>query len=251
MAKRQKPTELRFKIGAYTPATIPMARLAEYMAALAEFLGEKSMVHFVSLEGGSTVIVDRVENEAVPKVEARIQLVKRGDELSDAMKKFRHLNSMLREDNGSGFLFRGKAGRLLKFPGIEDVRATDYGSFTQEGTLDGIPIRVGGRRSIVPITIQRENREYICHARRDIAKRIAATHLFDSTLRLFGRGRWYRDHNGSWILQDFMIHDFVQLKGTPLDQVVEELRGIEGSEWGSVENPWEELNRLRHEGDDK
>lgn len=250
MAKRRKPTELRFKIGAYTPASIPMARLAEYMAALAEFLGEKSMVHFASLEGGSTVIVDRVANEAIPKIEARISLVKRGDELSDAMKKFRHLNKMLRDDNGSGFLFRGKAGKLLKFPGIEDAKGPDYGSITQEGTLDGVPIRVGGRRSIVPVTIQREGCEYICRAKRDIAKRIASNHLFDSTLRLFGRGRWHRDSNGSWILEDFMIHDFVQLKGAPLGQVVEELRRVEGSEWVSIENPWEELNRLRHEGDD-
>jgi hypothetical protein len=248
MANPRKPTELRFKIGAYTPATMPMARLAKYMTALADFLGEASMVHFVGLEAGSTVLVERVEKEAVPKVEARISLVKRGDELSDAMKKYRQINEMLREDNGVGFLFRGKKGRLLEFPGIEAAHPTDYGIFAQEGTLDGVPIRVGGKLPVVPVTIQQEDREYICHAKRDFAKQIAG-HLFTSTLRLFGRGRWYRDPKGAWVLEHFMIQDFVQLKQAPLSHVVEELRAVEGSEWPIIENPWEELSRLRSGGD--
>lgn len=248
MAKRRKPTEFRFKIDAYTPDTIPMARLAEYMTALADFFGEESSVHFVGIEKGSTVPVMRIEKEAVPKVEARITLVKRGEEQSDAMKKYQQINEMLREDNGTGFLFRGKKGRLLKFPGIQAPQATDYGIFAQEGTLDGVPIRIGGRRPVVPVTIQQEDREYICHAKRALAKQIA-DHLFNRTLRFFGRGRWYRDYRGAWMLENFMIHDFVALRQTPLSDVVAELRAVEGSEWNKLENPWEELSNIRHGGD--
>lgn len=243
MAKQRKPTEFRFKIGAYTPDTIPMARLAEYMAALADFLGEESMVHFGGLEGGSTVIVEKIQKEAIPKIEARITLVKRGDESSDAMKKYQFLNEMLRRDNGGGYLFRGKKGKLLKFPGI-DVRHPDYGSFPQEGTIDGVPIRIGGRKATVPITIQHEDREYICHAKRAIAKQIA-DHLFNSTLRFFGRGRWRRDFKGAWILEEFYVQSFTLLKQEPLKQVVEELRAIEGSEWDTLTNPWDELRHIR------
>ena len=39
----------RLKIDAYTPETMPMGRLAEYMADLAVILGERAAVHFVQL----------------------------------------------------------------------------------------------------------------------------------------------------------------------------------------------------------
>jgi hypothetical protein len=46
-------SEYRLKIDVYTPATIPMARLAEYMQEFAVLLGEAKSVHFVRLEEGS------------------------------------------------------------------------------------------------------------------------------------------------------------------------------------------------------
>ena len=35
----------------YTPETLPMSRLAEYMAKVAALLGERPQVHFVGMEG--------------------------------------------------------------------------------------------------------------------------------------------------------------------------------------------------------
>ena len=52
--------EFRLKIEAYTPDTMPMERLAEYLAELALMLGERTFVHFVRLEAGSTSIVHRI-----------------------------------------------------------------------------------------------------------------------------------------------------------------------------------------------
>ena len=66
MANQQ--TEYRFKIDAYSPETIPMARLAEYMSDLAVLFGNRENVHFVQLEPGSTTLLQRIEYEAVPKV---------------------------------------------------------------------------------------------------------------------------------------------------------------------------------------
>ena len=49
--------EYRFTIDAYSPETLPMSRLAEYMAEVARLLGKVDQVHFVRLEPGSTVLV--------------------------------------------------------------------------------------------------------------------------------------------------------------------------------------------------
>ena len=76
--------EYRFHIDAFTPASLPMAHLAEYMAALAAFLGQRERVHFLRLEGGSTVLVQEIEVEAAPKVRERLEGVRRGDGPADA-----------------------------------------------------------------------------------------------------------------------------------------------------------------------
>ena len=68
---RPAGTEYRFRIDAYSPETMPMARLAEYMAELALLLGEPSAVHFKRLARGSTVLVNSVDREAAPKVRQR------------------------------------------------------------------------------------------------------------------------------------------------------------------------------------
>jgi hypothetical protein len=50
--------EYRFTIAeSFTPQTLPMERLAEYIAGLAKLLGEQPNVHFRSIEAGSTVLV--------------------------------------------------------------------------------------------------------------------------------------------------------------------------------------------------
>ena len=248
MSKTRKPTELKFKIDAYTPDTIPMARLAEYMTSLAKFLGEPAMVHFVKLEKGSTVLVQKIDTEAIPKIQARIERVKRGDAPTEEVGPYNTINEMLREDNGVGVLLGGRKSKLLKFPGREIEAPITYGGVSQEGTIDGIPIRIGGKNEIVPISIQEEEREYFCHARRNVAKRIAP-HIFTSALRFSGRGRWHRDENGNWVLDDFMISDFIQLKDAPLSEVVDELRAVEGSEWDKLKDPWNELHKLQYGGD--
>ena len=47
--------EYRFRIDVFKPDTMPMGRLAEYMADLSQLLGEKEQVHFVRLEEGSKI----------------------------------------------------------------------------------------------------------------------------------------------------------------------------------------------------
>ena len=91
--------EYRFVIDAYSPETLPMSRLAEYMADLARLLGRAERVHFVRLEPGSTVLVQSVEPEAVPEVQKRIRAVARDDAPADVTDAFKALNRHLANDN--------------------------------------------------------------------------------------------------------------------------------------------------------
>jgi hypothetical protein len=98
---------------------MPMARLAEYLAELALMLGERPAVHFVRVEAGSITVVHTVEAEAIPKVRERVQTVGSGTAPPDAMRAYRSINKMLRDDNGLAC-----CGRLLtpKYSAFLDVK---------------------------------------------------------------------------------------------------------------------------------
>ena len=170
---KSKGAEYRFQIDAYTPETIPMARLAEYMTYLAQVLGETASVHFVRLEKGSTAVVHRIDHEAIPKVRERAKAVRRGDAPRDATRAFHTINKMLRDDNGVGRLTEGKTAIVLKFPGREDSEER-YPSVRQQGSIDGQVIRVGGVELQVPVLLQSEDEMIVgCSADRHIAKQLA------------------------------------------------------------------------------
>jgi hypothetical protein len=75
-------------------------------------------------------------------------------------------------------------------------------------------------------------------------------HYLDGTLRVYGSGKWMREDNGTWILQQFDIEDFELLDDSSLADVVGKLRAVEGSTWHKSEDVVRDALRLRSdEGD--
>jgi hypothetical protein len=110
--------EYRFTIeDSFTPETLPMERLGEYVAALAKLLGEQANVHFRGIEAGSAVVVATIDPPAQPKVRERVIAVRDGVGPSDARKAFADLDDMLRKDNATGSLSDDAGGVVIPFPG--------------------------------------------------------------------------------------------------------------------------------------
>ena len=237
--------EIRFRIDAFTPDTLPMARLAEYMADLAVILGEPGNVHFVRLEESSAVLVQKVDAVAVPKVRERTRLVRAGEGPTDALAAYRRVNHHLRQDDSIGVLTEETGAEIIHFPGREQVAQVTFGAFNHEGTLDGVIIRLGGTSDPVPVHLQAANRLYSrCVASRTLAKTLGR-YIFGPELRLHGKGRWFRDEGGNWVLDRFVIARAEVLDDQPLSAVVARLRDVPGSEWPSVDDPWAELGQIR------
>lgn len=239
--------ELRFKIDAFRPETIPMARLAEYMAALAALLGNEKSIHFVRLDPGSVELVHRVDTEDRPKVEDRLQALRLGDGTDDAAKAYRRLDDMLANDNAVGELVEGHHAIIIAFPGKTRPKPVEYGAFNQQGSLDGVPIKIGGLAETVPIHLQDIGPRpimHLCSATRNMARAIAA-HLFENPIRVHGNGRWKREANGDWTMSRFVIADFEVLDDSPLETVVARLRGIAGNDWKNIEHPLATLRDIR------
>lgn len=225
-----------------------MSRLAEYMQNLATLFGEKEHVHLVRLEKGSTMLVQGVDSESVPKVRDRIKAidVTRGEGPEDALRAFKAIDRRLAEDNAAGYLYQGDGAEILYFPGCERAEPLTFGISNQPGTLDGLLIKIGGKDETVPVHLQEGDTIHICNAIRDMARRLAP-HLFAGRLRVHGNGRWERDEEGNWNLKRFNITEFEVLDDAPLSEVVARLRQVLGNEWQEIDDPYIELKRLRQE----
>lgn len=228
--QRKDDAEYRFVIDAYNPKTFPMARLAEYMGHLAAMLGEPAFVHFERLEPGSTILVSKIQREALPKVRHRVASVRRREGPSDGMRAYRAINRLLREDDGIGLLKEKPDGAtIIRFPGREEAEEA-FPAVRQYGSVDGVVVRIGGKDQTVHVTLESEGEQITgCYTTRLVAKELARR--FWEPVRLFGRGRWARDNDGRWTLLDFKIESFEPLVDVPLSEALSEVRAIK-TEWG-------------------
>lgn len=239
--------EFWFRIDAFSPDSIPLERLAEYLADLAVLLGETKSVHLVRIEAGSVVPVLKVEQEAAPKVRDRARKIAWGAGPAEALRAYRKINERLRNDNAVGVLQEPTGGEIIRFPGREGDAEEDIVVIRQQGNIDGEVIRIGGRITPVPVTLQSEDQTFsYCFASRPVAKEMG--HRLFEPVRLFGTGRWTRNRQGAWELDQFIIDRFEVLRDEPLSSVLTELRTVPGGDWdaGAIR----ELLDLRHEGDE-
>jgi len=235
--------EYRFKIDAFTPDTIPMSRLAEYVADLARMLGNNSSVHLRRIEGGSTVPVVLVDREAIPKIRARIDEVKRREAPAEAQKAHNDIDRRLIDDNGSGVLLDPTGAKVIRFAGRENATRLKFGPIEQAGVFQGIPIRVGGESDPVPVHLEDGKDKHIVLARRSLAKEIAQ-HLFSSVIRVEGTGRWVRHADGEWEMLSFRAGSMKPIEDADIRRNIQGLQEI-AAEWKKLEDPLDVLQEIR------
>jgi hypothetical protein len=246
--ERTMPEEYRFPIDVWTPATLPMGRLAEYLTELSRLLGETANVHFKEVAPGSAVIVAEIEAPAAPKVRDRLEKVQVGDGPADALKAMKALDTLLASDNAVGALIGPDNVVYVRFAGRNRPKPVRYGPFRERGSLDGVIVRVGGKDRTIPVWLQDGAVTHNCTTSIETSKRLAA-HYRDGVLRVHGVGKWSRDPDGSWALEEFMIEDFEVLDETPLDEVVRKIQAAKGGGWQDVDDPLKFLSDLRGEGE--
>lgn len=238
----KKWKEYKFKIEAYTPDNLPMAKCASYLAELSNILGETDHVHFVKVAPGCVQLVHKIDVNNEPKIEKNVKAVAEGRGTDVQMKAYHQLRKMLNEDKTTGMLQRGK-NNVLTFPVIETEEVEEFNSIYQAGEISGRIFMVGGMGEAVPIHLESEGKKIAgCFADRRIAKELGK-YLFEP-VRLFGKGKWNRDQKGIWSLDRFEINNFETLKEISLSETIATLRKIKG-EW--TKDSLYEILDSRHE----
>ncbi|MGR9269830.1 hypothetical protein [Rhizobium leguminosarum] len=230
-------TIYRFKINdAFTPETIPMARLAEYVAELARLFGEQQSVHLSDVREGSVEVFAAIDFGAVRKVQDRLGTLDH-DPAPDLKTVLQKIDDLLASDNATGTLMNEVGESIFDFLGRDRPKPLIYGPFKEDGFIDGQVIRIGGKDETIHIHLMDGQQVYSgCTATRELARRLAPFFL-GPPVRVQGTGTWERKGSGDWELKNFRISDFVVLDDSPLAEVIAKLRAVEGNEWIDEQDP--------------
>ena len=238
--------KLTLKIDGFTPYTLPIGRLAEYLKDLAAILGAQTDAHFIEVGDGSAELRHAVPEREYTTVHGRIVGAQRGDGPEDAIRGYRDLRAKLRQDQAPDkkpAVFADYSGKkIIVFPKAE-AEQIGFGTISQPGALDGTIIKLGGRDETVPVHLQEGEKFYKCTTTREIAKKLALF-LFAGSVRLHGIGKWNRTEDGDWILENFRIQSFEELSDDELPVVLSRMR-VPESGWDKMEDPLGELKRIR------
>lgn len=235
---------LNFRIDSFTPDTLPMARLAQYLAQLSILYGNNESVHFDKLRKGSAIVQVSVGEEAYPKVLQRLKCVGGTEAEPEVEKAFHAINRLLRADKAAGAITHGRSAKILEFPGrkVPSVQPTIVNQFT---TVDGVVIRIGGRDDTIPVALRdAEGTVVNCEVHGRTEAKELSRHFMAETLRVSGNGKWSRASSGKWALESLVIQSFEVLDDAELGDVVEALRSVKNNGWADLEDPlgaWKQL----------
>jgi hypothetical protein len=241
MAKK----EFRFHIEGTTPHDISMARLAEYLTELSVLLGNNQHVHFLRVETGSLPCIVEVDQEKEESIISRVKraFLNRGPK--EAIKANSALQAMFKKDEFSAELKTETGETFASYPLVTERKEETFGPFWQDGFLDGMIVRLGGIDETLPVHLVYEGRTYICNASREIVRQLGS-HIWGDPIRVHGKGKWYRNAQGTWELQFFDIQSFEPLQETTLSEAVAALRAIPDNGLMSLKDPLAEMHKLRH-----
>jgi hypothetical protein len=216
-----KKQEISLIIDRFTPDTLPMVRLAEYLSAFATLLGSEERVHFKRLKKGSACLVAFPDEQAAPKVKARLDDVIAMTAPRTALKARRELDNLLADDNAIGHVELG-GSRVMEFPGRMRPVEEKIGPVRRSGSIEGELYQVGGKDETINVHLRGRHGEAKAEVSVELARKLAP-YLLLGWIRLFGEGDWYRI-NGKWVRHTFTAVSFV-----PLDKhsLTDALHGVQ------------------------
>lgn len=224
------PVEYVFSIDAFTPDTLPMGRLAEYLAALAKLIGHTDHTHFVAVEKGSAKLRTAIEAVDAPKVEARLNGVRSGDAPKEAMAGKQALEDLLANDNAVATLIDCSTGRtVIPFVGRDRPKPLTFPPFRENTSIDGQVVSIGGRDATAHATLQDGDTVHVGISMKRETARDLAKLLYGPSVRLHGSGRFERQPSGVWKMLDFKVDRFELLDGRPIAEALESIRAVPGN----------------------
>lgn len=225
--------ELSFVIPGYTPETIPLTRLIEYLQQMSIVLGDPDNLHLIEIRHGSVEPTFHVPKAVALEAKDRAGKVQRGDGTLKQVAAYQRVQRMIRRDARDAgqkvALLKSPQRVLLEIPAApEEPDVLD--GIRQASSIDGQLIKVGGAGDDATLQVQDLQGRILSGftAKRSLAKDLAR--LMWEPVRLHGVGIWCRSARGEWLLERMQVQSFERLDDEELGVTLERLRALK-VEW--------------------
>lgn len=215
-----------FTVPGYTPDTMPLDRLMEYLGQLAIILGQPSDLHLVAIERSSTRPVLMMRHDVAARARTRVSEVRQGGGSVRRREAFHTIRRMVSEDGGVPAVLRAREGELLEFPGVALGADQVVHSVRQQTSLEGTLVRVGGIGDNAQLLIQDLSGVVIagCTASRALAREMGP-HIY-RPLRVSGIATWHRTAAGNWEISRLHVQTFDPLEEDEHEDALTQLNAV-------------------------
>jgi len=228
--------EYIFSIDTLSPESLSMKNLSKYLADLSDLIGDDSAVHFDRVQSGSAELVwwpePFVEHEVVERLKKIPNFLKHR-EIHDPVLK---LNKRLANDNASAHILTPNRTKLVSFPGKNFKSFKTVPAFSQEDTLQGTLVRIGGKDDSIHAQLDMGGKRLTSIEMSKELAREVVQHFLGPTIKLNGKARWSRDYLGDWKLINFKVHSFELLEDSSLESAIEKMGSYLKEGIGASEN---------------
>lgn len=223
--------DISFVIPGYTPETMPLDRLIEYLQQLAVVLGDPENLHLIEIRHSSTAPVLRAPIATALAAREQAHRVQRGEGTRRQTDAIKRLRRMVRRDAGASAsrerpaLIKTPDRVLLEIPAAtDDTGAVD--GLRQFTTIDGQLIRVGGAGENAALQVQGLDGQIMSGftAKRALAKELGG--MLWEPVRLMGIGQWCRNEQTNWVLDRMMVQSYERLEDEDALVTLERLRKL-------------------------
>lgn len=222
--------QFEFVIPGYTPDTMPLDRLIEYLSQLTIILGNPSDLHLVDIKKSSTKPVLIMPHHAAVKARHRARETWEGGGSIKQRSAYQRLRRMVTDDGGKSAVLKTRQATILEFPSVDLGEDQEIASMRQATSVSGELIRVGGDGEFDQILLKEMSGEIVtgCFATKEIAKQLAKC-LHDH-VRLSGIASWHRDRRGQWLISRMKVLSFETLETDDLGDALAEAQAA-ATDW--------------------
>jgi hypothetical protein len=216
----------KFTVPGYSPETMPLDRLMEYLNQLSIVLGSPGDLHLVAVEKGSTRPVLAMRHDVAQKARHHAREVAQGGGSQRRREAFETIRRMVAKDGGKPAILRAPEGQILKFPSVDIGQDQVIQYLRQPTSINGTLVRIGGIGENAQLLIQEMNGNVIagCTATRPVAQDMAR--LIYHAIRVSGIGTWHRNEEGKWAISRLHVQSFEPLDESELEDVVAKLQAV-------------------------
>ena len=219
-----------FILPGYTPETMPLDRLLEYLSQLMVILGNPSDLHLIDIKKSSTKPVFVMPHHAAVKARKRARETWEGGGPVRAREAYRRIRRMVSDDGGKPAVLTSQSATILEFPSVDLGADQEIGSVRQPSSVTGELIRVGGETEFDQILLRDVSGAVIagCFSTKEVAKQLAK--LLHEHVRLHGIASWHRDRHGKWQMARMKVQTFEKVDDESLSDALAAVQGTV-SDW--------------------